>query len=103
MINNQQEIRNYFIQNFEKLFTISNPNIPTDLEGLMVSIILENDNIKLIETLVQVEINNILFKMLDLKAHVPDGMPTLFFKSNWKIVGKLFIEAIDNFLLCETY
>lgn len=103
MINNQEEIGDYFIQNSEKLFTISNPNIPTDLEGLMAGIILENDNIKLIETLVQVEIKNILFKMLDLKAHVPDGMPTLFFKSNWKIVGKIFIEVIGNFLLCETY
>jgi hypothetical protein len=44
-------------------------------------------------------IKDILFGMQSLKSPGPDGLPPLFYKKYWKVVGQSVIKAVQNFFV----
>jgi hypothetical protein len=43
------------------------------------------------------EIKEAVFSMQSLKSPGPDGLPPLFYKKYWHIVGHAVIKAVQNF------
>jgi hypothetical protein len=43
------------------------------------------------------EIKKVVFEMYDLKAPGPDGLPALFYKKYWDVVGADVVKAVTNF------
>ena len=70
-----------------------------NLSHLILPSIFEKDNVILIHILDETEIHSVAFSMGDFKALGPDGMPTIFYKSYWEIVGKDVIYMVRHFFL----
>lgn len=43
------------------------------------------------------EIRKVIFEMNPLKAPGPDGMPGLFYRHYWQIVGDQLVAAVQSF------
>jgi hypothetical protein len=46
-----------------------------------------------------IEIKNVIFGMQSLKSRGPDGLPPLFYKKYWQVVGNSVIKVVRNFFI----
>ncbi|PKI61172.1 hypothetical protein CRG98_018403 [Punica granatum] len=90
-IQDHDGIGNYFLRNFQYLFTTSHPSIPDDLEDLIGSTITESENERLIQIPDDKEILTALTSIPNLKAPSPDGIPSLFYKHYRETVKPLLL------------
>ena len=94
---NLSEIREYVVRNFKQLFTEEVISCPADLENLIHPYISESENAYLCLMPTPNEIKEAVFSMQSLKSPGPDGLPPLFYKKYWHIVGNAVIKAVQNF------
>ena len=96
-ITNKADIKEFIVLKFQELFTEETTCFQPELDELIAPSIStqENDLLCLIPSVE--EIKDTLFGMQNLKAPGPDGLPVLFYKHYWSIVGNMVIKAIQNF------
>ena len=96
-IQEANQIRAHFRENFIDLFNEEDVCFPEHLDHLVLPCITEEENegLQCIPTLE--EIKGVLFQMQDLKALGPDGFPTLFYKQLWPTMGNDVVKAITSF------
>ena len=89
----EQGIEEAFVGYFCNLFkSASTSNFDPLLHGIEPKVTAQM-NVELIWPFSALEVKQSLKQMKPLKAPGPDGMPPLFFKSYWSIVGNDVIEA----------
>ena len=93
----KKEIRNHMVAKFTELFTEEIVSFPLDLEHLILPSISPTDNTILCRIPTPQEIKATIFEMNSHKAPGPDGLPALFHKRYWNIVGSTVIAAVQNF------
>ena len=76
------------------MFHSSYPNIPPNLDGLIEPCISAQENNMLITVPSAEDIKRVVFEMHPLKAPGPDGMPGLFYRHYWSIVGEQLVAAV---------
>ena len=96
-IHSRQEIEAYFSTRFHQVFQSSHPQVPSHLEGLVSPCISEAENNKISKIPNAAEIREVVWSMHPLKALGPNGLPSLFFKKYWPIVGDQMVVAIQSF------
>jgi hypothetical protein len=94
---NLSKIREFVVGNFKHLFTEEVTSCPVDLENLIHPCISESENAHLCLMPTHTEIKEAVFNMQSLKSPGPDGLPPLFYKKYWHIVGNAVIKAVQNF------
>ena len=67
------------------------------MDGLLEPSISESKNTRLSSVPNADEVNKVVQEMNAHKALVPDGLPGLFFKKYWNIVGPQVISAVQSF------
>ena len=95
-ITNKADIKEFIVLKFQELFTEETTCFPPELDELIAPSIStqENDLLCLIPSVE--EIKDTLFGMQNLKAPSPDGLPVLFYKHYWSIVGNTVIKAVQK-------
>ena len=73
------------------------PHFPQDLEGLIEATISVEENDIICRVPTEDEIRKVVFEMHPLKAPGPDGLPGLFYRHYWSIVGFQVISAVQSF------
>jgi hypothetical protein len=96
-IHKRKDIEDYFTKHFLEVFQSDSPLIPQDLEGLMPPCISLEENIKLVRILDMEEIKAVIWELNPMKTSGPDGLPGLFFKKYWSIVGSQVVIANESF------
>ena len=96
-IHSRQEIKAYFSARFHQVFQSSHLQVPSHLEGLLSPCISEARNNEISRIPDATEIREVVWSMHPLKASGPDGLPGLFFKKYWPIVGDQMEVAIQSF------
>ena len=96
-IHEHKDIEDYFTRHFLEVFQSDSPLIPQELEGLMPPCISLEENIKLVRFPDMEEIKAVIWELNPMKAPGPDGLPGLFFKKYWSIVGSQVVIAIQSF------
>ena len=97
-IHSKDDIEAYFKDEFQKLFSNSNPQIPPLLECLTTPSITELENAKLIKIPEPFEIRETIWEMYPLKTLGSDRHPSIFFKQYWPTIGPQVVAAIQSFL-----
>jgi hypothetical protein len=92
------EIREFVIGKFQEMFTAEEIG-SNELEDIIASSITIEENSLLCQVPTPTEIKNVLFGMQSLKSPGPDGLPLLFYKKYWKVVGHSVIKAVHNFFI----
>jgi hypothetical protein len=90
------EIREFVIEKFHNLFIEEDITFPEVLENLITPIILEDQNSLLCQIPTAKEIREVLFSMQSQKALDSDGLPPLFYKRYWFVVGSSVIQAVQK-------
>ncbi|WZY98891.1 hypothetical protein YC2023_071220 [Brassica napus] len=57
----------------------------------------DGERVRLIRTVTEEEIKEVVFIIPSNKSPGPDGYTTEFFKSSWNIIGKYFTAAVQSF------
>lgn len=83
----RKEIENYFMEKFKDLYSFENPHVPKELARLFRKEISDQENVELCKVPTNEEIRKVVWEMHPLKAPGPDGLPALFYKHYWSIVG----------------
>lgn len=96
-ISGHQSIGVELVSFYSSLYTTDQPNVPSDLEGLVDEVISEEENCMLIRLPDEKEIWEILKGMDPNKAPGSDGMTVFFFRQYWAIVGRDGIAAVQEF------
>ena len=73
------------------------PHFPQDLEGLIKATISVKENDIIYRVPTEDEIRRVVFEMHPFKAPGPDGLPGLFYRHYWSIVGFQVISAVQSF------
>ena len=94
---NRKDIGEYFSSKFSKVFHSSCPNVPPNLDGLIEPCIFAQENNMLIIVPSAEDIKRVVFEMHPVKAPRPDGMPGLFYRHYWSIVGEQLVAAVQSF------
>jgi hypothetical protein len=96
-ITDKKEIKKVFLSNFIEQFSKEEVDFPCDLENLISPVISTEENESLCSIPTPQEIKKVVFEMYDLKAPGPDGLPALFYKKYWDVVGADVVKAVTNF------
>jgi hypothetical protein len=91
------DIENYFSSQFRELFQSSQLTITSELDELFSPCISEAENNDLSRVPDFQEVGDVVWSMHPLKAPGPDGLPGLFFKHYWPIVGDQIVAAVQSF------
>ena len=98
-ITNKAKIRNHIVSKFQSLYTFEPVSFPPDLDDLILPCITQSENADLCLIPSPLEIKESLFGMQNLKSPGPDGLPALFYKQYWPIVGNNVIKVVQNFFI----
>uniref|UniRef100_A0A2N9FV45 Reverse transcriptase domain-containing protein n=1 Tax=Fagus sylvatica TaxID=28930 RepID=A0A2N9FV45_FAGSY len=93
----KSEIKKFVVSKFIDLFTEEPISFPSGLDNLILPTISSMQNEALCNIPTPLEIKNVIFGMYNLKALGPDGLPALFYKQYWPIMGESVISAMQNF------
>ena len=96
-IHTREDIEQYFTSKFQMLYNSSLPQIPEDINELLSPCISEAENAEFSNIPEPLEIKKAVWEMHPLKAPGPNGLPGLFFKHYWEIVGPQIISAVQDF------
>ena len=97
-VENEQEIRKTMVDYFKTMFTSSNPtSFDSILDGIDTKVTTAM-NAKLIKCFTAEEVEQALKQMKPMTALGPDGMPPIFYKAYWSIVGPDVIDATLSIL-----
>ncbi|XP_075650207.1 uncharacterized protein LOC142620781 [Castanea sativa] len=94
---NMKDIGEYFSTKFSEVFQSSSPSVPLDLDGLIEPCISAQENEMLTVVPSADDIRRVVFEMHPLKAPGLDGMPGLFYRHYWSIVGDQLVAAVQSF------
>ena len=85
------------VSKFIDLFTEEPISYPSGLDNLILPTISSMQNEAFCHIPTPLEIKNVIFGMYNLEAPGPDGLPALFYKQYWPIVGESVTSAVQNF------
>jgi hypothetical protein len=85
------------VTKFRQLFSKESVAFPLDLENLITPGISMAENSSICKIPSPQEIKATIFDMNSQKAPGPDGLPALFYKRYWNIVGPTVIAVVQNF------
>ena len=91
------DIENYFSSQFRELFQSSQLTITSELDELFSPCISEAENNDLSRVSDFQEVGYVIWSMHPLKASGLVGLPSLFFKHYWPIVGDQIVAAVQSF------
>ena len=92
-VENEQEIGKTMVDYFKTMFTSSNPtSFDSILDGIDTKVTTAM-NAKLIKCFTAEEVEQTLKQMKPMTASRLDGMPPIFYKAYWSIVGPDVIDA----------
>jgi hypothetical protein len=92
------EIREFVVGKFQEMFTAEEIG-SNELEDIIALSITAEENSLLCQVPTPTKIKNVLFGMQSLKSSGSDGLPPLFYKKYWKVVGHSVIKAVHNFFI----
>jgi hypothetical protein len=92
------EIREFVVGKFQEMFT-AEEIASNELEDIIAPSITAEENSLLCQVSTPIEIKNVLFGMQSLKSLGSNGLPPLFYKKYWKVVGHSVIKAVCNFFI----
>lgn len=90
-------IREFVVAKFQNLFSEEPVSFPENLENLIPTSLSVEENEEICKIPTPLKIKSELFAMQSLKAPGPNGLPPLFYKKYWSIVGIEVIHAVQNF------
>ena len=93
----KEEIKEFIVCKFQNLFTEEPIFFPVNLDNLISPSISMLENESLCQIPSHDEIKRTIFEMNNLKAPSPDGLPVIFYKRYWTIVGPSVINAVQSF------
>ena len=96
-ITNKADIKEFILLKFQHLFNEEAPYFPPDFENLITTSVTPQENDHLCTISSAKDIKDTLFEMQSFKAPGPDGLPVLFYKHYWSIVGHNVINAVQKF------
>ena len=96
-IYDRDEIRKYFISNYQALFTSTNIHIGNELGELIQPKVIEEEQFTLTQIITSKEIFQTLKAMNPYKFLRSDGYPHIFYVKCWDIILIIIIEAIQTF------
>lgn len=96
-VSGRQNVGNTIIDYFDHLFCSSTPSIPSALNQLISPVIDEATSKSLDAIPSPEEIHNTVKSMGSNKALGPDGLPVLFYKEYWQIIGADVISMVQDF------
>lgn len=98
LLMSQKEIGDSMLHYFGQLLCTSNPSIPFD-PARLISPVINGANLALIDSTPSSEEFLITLKSMGSnKSPRPDGLPVLFFKEYWSIIGWEVISTVQDFL-----
>ena len=95
----KDEIRNHIVSKFQALYTSKLVSFSLELDDLIWPSVSHFTNNFLCQIPNPFEIKEAMFGMQNLKSPGPDGLPPLFYKQYWPIVGSSVIKAVQNFFI----
>ena len=96
-ITHKPAIQEFVVTQFHQLFSEEPVFFPPRLENLIPHSITDEENESICLPLSLFEIKQTIYGMQNLKAPGPDGLPPLFYKKYWPIVGDAITKAIQSF------
>ena len=93
------DIKSYLTLKFSELYSAQDLSFLENLDNLLQPCITQEENDLLRRCPTPEEIKSAIFEINPLKSPGPDGMPGLFFKHYWHIVGDQVIAAVRNFFI----
>lgn len=85
-----------FIDQFEEMFRSKDVEHYQILDCFIQPVILEHENNCFMDVPSGDEILGVIRSISPIKAHGPNGMPTLFYKKYWDTVGNELIQLVQN-------
>lgn len=95
-IANPEDIKDYFLRNFEEVYESNNLVLPNDLEELRFQQVTLEANENLMQIPSEVEIKEIVDALHPLKAPGPDGFPGIFYRHYWRIIKQNVISCVQE-------
>uniref|UniRef100_A0A2N9FSF1 Uncharacterized protein n=1 Tax=Fagus sylvatica TaxID=28930 RepID=A0A2N9FSF1_FAGSY len=92
------EIREFVVGKFQEMFT-AEEIASNELEDIIAPSITVEENSLLCQVSTPIEIKNVLFGMQSMKSLDSNGLPPLFYKKYWKVVGHSVIKVVCNFFI----
>ncbi|KAL5558341.1 hypothetical protein UlMin_034552 [Ulmus minor] len=101
-IYSRNHIGNLFTALFESVFDSPTHPPPFDLSAIVDPIIPGEENLELLWIPTWDEVRDVVFSMGAFKAPGPDGMPALFYKTYWNIVGWDLVATVREVFMIDT-
>jgi hypothetical protein len=96
-IEGRDNIGAFLVNHFSSLFTSTQPAFDDNFSDLVDSVITDDENVSLCIILDEVEIFSAIKDLGLNKAHGPNGMTRLFYKTYWPIVKLSVIASVQSF------
>ena len=101
-IYSRNQIGNFFTARFESVFDTPTHPPPFNLSAIVDPIITGEENSELLRIPTWDEVRDVVFYMGAFKASGPNGMPALFYKTYWNIVGWDLVAAVREVFITDT-
>lgn len=90
------EVGNYFIRNFQDLFSTSSPNISSRILDLGGNEVSNLDNLQILRIPTLQEIKDAIWSLHPLKSPGLDGFPRTFYRTYWVTVQDQIVDFVQE-------
>ena len=94
VVEGEEALGNYIANHYKSLFTSSAGTLTDDLLSRVPTVVTPEMNARLIRPYSGEDVKKALESIGDLKAPRPDGMPAVFYKKFWELVGMKVQEEV---------
>uniref|UniRef100_A0A8R7JXL8 Reverse transcriptase domain-containing protein n=1 Tax=Triticum urartu TaxID=4572 RepID=A0A8R7JXL8_TRIUA len=94
VVEGEEALGNYIANHYKSLFTSSGGILTNDLLSRVPTVVTPEMNARLIRPYSGEEVKKALESIGDLKAPGPNGMPAVFYKKFWELVGMKVQEEV---------
>lgn len=95
-LHNSAEISQYFLDNFNEVFSMNIPEIPKELGDLGFDPISTKEKNNMMKIPLEEEIKECIQALHPLKAPGPDNFPEIFFRHYWNTIRLQVIKSVQE-------